>query len=523
MADICGNCYDLSGSVQRDAFFKNLRSNRATSTCLVTCDGTTSSTPSPIAIANSLFVNQLGDDSTAERENFTLQFATFEAAMAAAQIGDTIFVYPGDYGSASSILNLTPGVSVFGMDSQKFAIDVVTPFRIFQVTYTGQVRLSPSPQPFQTSVLNNIRFVSPPNASGFVSPPSANSFVFVEMCLFIADASGTGGLPLMDVDASTLGGVLLSHSSVIQTYTDSAIAIRLDGNTVLYTSFAFIDGDIETLSQNNSFLFNGTVFTFFDTTFTRTVEMTNCTVKSNKNHESTSFIRFLDEFEGAKNNFTINVQNRNAAPGQTQKYKDFGSEYTGNVDFQGVSPGTVVLSSCSFSGNTFQCGQTLPGLGMYDEVSITNCKFDLFNVIRFAYNNDANPTVYNNGTVVLQNNSFSMTGSNPSPAQVYFFVPLSTTSGLTPAIVASVQNNAFRFDANSNPLAQAILWDNAVVDVPLNAPFRTFLSNTFDIAAPSGTRFWIASTSGVNIFSNSNVSLNGADLGTVTLLPGIVD
>jgi hypothetical protein len=50
-----------------------------------------------VEVANTLFVMKNGDDATAQRERFDLPFLTIDAAVTAAQTGDLIIVYPGQY------------------------------------------------------------------------------------------------------------------------------------------------------------------------------------------------------------------------------------------------------------------------------------------------------------------------------------------------------------------------------------------------------------------------------------------
>lgn len=50
-----------------------------------------------IPVGNALFVSTTGNDATGERENFSKQFRTPVGAIAKAQFGDTIFVYPDLY------------------------------------------------------------------------------------------------------------------------------------------------------------------------------------------------------------------------------------------------------------------------------------------------------------------------------------------------------------------------------------------------------------------------------------------
>lgn len=52
---------------------------------------------SNVPIGNSVFVSKIGSDATGTRDNMSLPFVTIQGALAAAQTGDTIFVFPGDY------------------------------------------------------------------------------------------------------------------------------------------------------------------------------------------------------------------------------------------------------------------------------------------------------------------------------------------------------------------------------------------------------------------------------------------
>lgn len=64
--------------------------------------GTTANILFDLEIENTLFVSKNGNDSLAERGNWNQPFLTIFAAKSAAQTGDTIFVFPGEYNEGSS-------------------------------------------------------------------------------------------------------------------------------------------------------------------------------------------------------------------------------------------------------------------------------------------------------------------------------------------------------------------------------------------------------------------------------------
>lgn len=66
-----------------------------------------------ITRGNTLFVSKTGDDATASRENMACHYETVEAAIADAQGGDTVVVYPGTYSLSTPIQK--NGVSVYLM------------------------------------------------------------------------------------------------------------------------------------------------------------------------------------------------------------------------------------------------------------------------------------------------------------------------------------------------------------------------------------------------------------------------
>ncbi len=57
----------------------------------------TVATSVPIVVQNTLFVSKLGNNTTGLRTRFDRHFLTIDAASTAAQPGDTVIVYPGDY------------------------------------------------------------------------------------------------------------------------------------------------------------------------------------------------------------------------------------------------------------------------------------------------------------------------------------------------------------------------------------------------------------------------------------------
>ncbi|WP_269526495.1 right-handed parallel beta-helix repeat-containing protein [Coraliomargarita parva] len=65
------------------------------------------------AIANSLFVAKSGNDGTGTRGRMDKPFLTMTAALVAAQAGDTIFVYPGDYTGEAAAISGKDGVDWF--------------------------------------------------------------------------------------------------------------------------------------------------------------------------------------------------------------------------------------------------------------------------------------------------------------------------------------------------------------------------------------------------------------------------
>ena len=79
--------------------------------------------PSPVRIGNMIIVSSLGNDGTGARQDVPFHFLTIDAALAAAQAGDTIIIYPGSY-TTSSVDGLAvqdfltvhcfPGVTITG-------------------------------------------------------------------------------------------------------------------------------------------------------------------------------------------------------------------------------------------------------------------------------------------------------------------------------------------------------------------------------------------------------------------------
>lgn len=83
---------------------------------------------SGVSVASRVFVNANGNDSTAQRENLSLPFATIDAAISAASIGDTIDIYPGTYYVTGNLfkdtvsLNFYRGSVVFLQNSGKLHV-----------------------------------------------------------------------------------------------------------------------------------------------------------------------------------------------------------------------------------------------------------------------------------------------------------------------------------------------------------------------------------------------------------------
>jgi hypothetical protein len=57
-----------------------------------------------VVAGNAVYVSKTGDDATGVRNNMGLSYATINAALVAAQPGDTIVVFPGDYETAARIV-----------------------------------------------------------------------------------------------------------------------------------------------------------------------------------------------------------------------------------------------------------------------------------------------------------------------------------------------------------------------------------------------------------------------------------
>lgn len=150
----CGRCEDLLGAPPLDRYFKNFEANRITTQCLTACDLPAGGGGGPIVIANSLFVNKLGDNATALRERFDLQFRTISAALAAALPGDTVYVYPGNDENAPYIENVLLPVNVHlcGMENSASAV----PFPIGRsVQIAGQVTLQGFTTPGDYCAMSN--------------------------------------------------------------------------------------------------------------------------------------------------------------------------------------------------------------------------------------------------------------------------------------------------------------------------------------------------------------------------------
>lgn len=140
----CGTCYDIGGSVARDASFKNLQANAAVINCINTC--TPPTTGFPLLIANSLFVNQLGNDTgpfAGQRERFDRQFLTIQAALNAALPGDVVYVYPGNLEATPTTtynenLVMPVGVSLVAMDGFS---GLLTPQLERAITLAGNITI----------------------------------------------------------------------------------------------------------------------------------------------------------------------------------------------------------------------------------------------------------------------------------------------------------------------------------------------------------------------------------------------
>lgn len=99
---------------------------------------------SGVNVANTVYVNEYGNDTTGQRGSVTLPFATIEAAKNAASFGDTIEVFPGSYVVTGNMYQNTvnyyfhEGSSVELQQSGRIEVDDLS----FGVSFRGYLNLT---------------------------------------------------------------------------------------------------------------------------------------------------------------------------------------------------------------------------------------------------------------------------------------------------------------------------------------------------------------------------------------------
>ena len=182
-----------------------------------------------LQVDNTVFVMKNGNDSTAQRERFDLPFLTVEAAVAAANNGDTVIVYPGQYTEANGATIMKPFIS---MELRPQAEIIVNEATLTTFTMAGP----------DVSIIG----------AGKITMSAKPSYINVPT------AAGFGGKITIDIDQLFLDGVSLNFGDY------ENVDIKLNELNVTDASGLLFDGAVLDLSAKvrvNKFVTNINIIT----------------------------------------------------------------------------------------------------------------------------------------------------------------------------------------------------------------------------------------------------------------------
>jgi len=189
--------------------------------------------PAPIPIGRSVFVSTLGDDKTGQRERLDRCFASPIAAVAAAQAGDTVFVFPGEYPLAST-LQLNKRISLKLLGQTRLFGEPIEIYTSEAVSLEGGMIHSPGGTPL---IVNSgivtvrdctIQTDATSNQDAILLGGSKSSLL-LENCYVLA-AGGTTGTDAIGMD----NGWLVLNDCRVVSEGANGLTVRNAGRVSLY-------------------------------------------------------------------------------------------------------------------------------------------------------------------------------------------------------------------------------------------------------------------------------------------------